>query len=155
MKLSINFDVPLLDVNGKAVKGSNASDKQVQKIRELQLISAHRDTSLSNGTDALSALESLREEVSKDERLGDACVTALMFPDEKADGKQVRTRLALIDKIQISPEVEEYAEIELNDDQRKWISEALERAYLKKAPYLYFAAYKLVNNDADIEEEKD
>jgi hypothetical protein len=155
MRKTIDFNAELVDINGRPFRGSSADEKQDKELRRLQMLASHRESSLESSTEALEALEKLRDETTENDKLGSACINALMTADDKADGVQVRSRMSLADQIQLEPGGKDFSTLNLNDDKRKMISDGLERAYAKKLPYVYFICYKLINGDSDLPDEKE
>jgi hypothetical protein len=153
MKLEVDFNQPMFDRAGEPMMGAEYSDELKSELTRLQLIVNNRASSTEAATEALNKLEKLQESAKKQDRLGDAVEVALLAPDDKADGQQVRYRMKLLDKI--SPDGVNFSKVEINDKARKEISEGLERAYVKSSPFIYNATYKLVNGDDDLDEEKD
>ena len=154
MKVSIDFDQSLSDFNGQPILGSTVDEETREKLRGLQLIANHRESPLAQAQAALKEMEELNKEHQRQDTLGDACINALMSPWNKADGGQVRRMMTLARKIQGSADPDApHTIFEVNDKQRKMISEALERVYVKTNPYLYDLCYGLINGDEDEEEE--
>lgn len=155
MKVEVDFNQALLDINDKPLRSSDPDEKQARELQRLSLVANHSDSSLEEAQDALKALQDLREATMAENLLGEACVNALASPDDKADGKQVTSRMMLAQKIQGSPEAEEFCTVSLNDKTRKMLTECLERLYAKQSPLVYWRCDVLINGDDDEEEEEE
>jgi hypothetical protein len=154
MKVDVDFNQELIDLDGEPIKGSDPSDKQRREIQRLTMVANHNDSSLEEATDALAKMVELSDSTMKSTRLGEITVRALTSPDEKADGKQVLERTKLAGRIQ-SIDTEEFPVVSLNDKHRKWITEALERAFAKSSPVVYANAHGMINGEEEEEEEDD
>ena len=60
-----------------------------------------------------------------------------------------------VGKFRQSIDTEEFPVVSLNDKHRKWITEALERAFAKSSPVVYANAHGMINGEEEEEEEDD
>lgn len=90
----------------------------------------------------------LKDGNDTDFRLGDACVTALLSPDEKADGTQKLARFLLAQKI--AGEGDSYKEIELTSKKKALLLDLCAKMF---TPLVYGRVYEILEGTSEDDDE--